>query len=147
MTRKHTAHQAQLSTILIQDIFLFCNSAKFPIKIQADDWELELENSPPTTLDSFAKFQWPEFFFIFKFGTIMYFILVTSHHTPAATFVNETMQRLIFIGYHSPVNGRPISANPGLNFNSRFLYFFHPKPFPTLFGNIQQLNCKPKNFN
>ena len=32
------------------------------MKIQADDWELELENSPPTTLDSFAKFQWPEFF-------------------------------------------------------------------------------------
>ena len=70
----------------------------------------------------------------------MYFILVTSHHTPAATFVNETMQCLIFIRYHSPVN-------PGLNFNSKFLYFFHPKPFPTLFGNIQQSNCKPKNLN
>ena len=51
-----------LIIILIPDIFLFCNSAEFLIKIQADDWELELENSPPTTLDSFAKFQWPEFF-------------------------------------------------------------------------------------
>ena len=77
----------------------------------------------------------------------MYFILVTSHHTPAATFVNKTLQCLIFIGYHSPVNGRPISTNPGLNFNSRFLYFLHPKPFPILFGNIQQSNCKPKNLN
>ena len=69
----------------------------------------------------------------------MYFILVTSHHTPAATFVNETMQRLIFIRYHSPVN-------PGLNFNfnSKFLYFF--QAFSYSFWEHPTIKLQAKKF-